>query len=165
MQGTHFAGIALRDNKDVRRIVELCDGLDDDNPDQRDVKKYLTQFLLIKVCGIYENEIDEIIRERASRSCDAEVVSFILNTVSAYKHLKLDSLKGNVVGKFSSERKKEFIERVDGSRAEAAYNSIVGARNAVAHGSNTTMTYGEFKRKSRDADGVLADPAAVLAKD
>lgn len=165
MQGTHFAGIALRDNKDVRRIVELCDGLDDDNPDQRDVKKYLTQFLLIKVCGIYENEIDEIIRERASRSCDAEVVSFILNTVSAYKHLKLDSLKGNVVGKFSSERKKEFIERVDGSRAEAAYNSIVGARNAVAHGSNITMTFDEFKKKSRDADGVLADLAAVLAKD
>ena len=165
MQGTHFAGIALRDNKDVRRIVEVCDGLDDDNPDQRDVKKHLTQFLLIKVCGIYENEIDEIIRERASRSCDAEVVSFILNTVSAYKHLKLDSLKGNVVGKFSSERKKEFIERVDGSRAEAAYNSIVGARNAVAHGSNITMTFDEFKKKSRDADGVLADLAAVLAKD
>ena len=165
MQGTHFAGIALRDNKDVRRIVELCDGLDDGNPDQRDVKKYPTQFLLIKACGIYENEIDEIIRERASRSCDDEVVSFILNTVSAYKHLKLDSLKGNIVGKFSSERKKEFVERVDGSRAEAAYNSIVGARNAVAHGSNTTMTYGEFKKKSRDADGVLADPAAVLAKD
>ena len=165
MQGTHFAGIALRDNKDVRRIVELCDRLDGDNPDQRDVKKYLTQFLLIKVCGIYENEIDEIIRERASRSCDAEVVSFILNTVSAYKHLKLDSLKGNVVGKFSSERKKEFIERVDGSRAEAAYNSIVGARNAVAHGSNITMTFDEFKKKSRDADGVLADLAAVLAKD
>ena len=155
----------MRDNKDVRRIVELCDRLDDDNPDQRDVKKYLTQFLLIKVCGIYENEIDEIIRERASRSCDAEVVSFILNTVSAYKHLKLDSLKGNVVGKFSSERKKEFIERVDGSRAEAAYNSIVGARNAVAHGSNITMTFDEFKKKSRDADGVLADLAAVLAKD
>lgn len=155
----------MRDNKDVRRIVELCDRLDGDNPDQRDVKKYLTQFLLIKVCGIYENEIDEIIRERASRSCDAEVVSFILNTVSAYKHLKLDSLKGNVVGKFSSERKKEFIERVDGSRAEAAYNSIVGARNAVAHGSNITMTFDEFKKKSRDADGVLADLAAVLAKD
>lgn len=155
----------MRDNKDVRRIVEVCDGLDDDNPDQRDVKKHLTQFLLIKVCGIYENEIDEIIRERASRSCDAEVVSFILNTVSAYKHLKLDSLKGNVVGKFSSERKKEFIERVDGSRAEAAYNSIVGARNAVAHGSNITMTFDEFKKKSRDADGVLADLAAVLAKD
>ena len=155
----------MRDNKDVRRIVELCDRLDDDNPDQRDVKKYLTQFLLIKVCGIYENEIDEIIRERASRSCDAEVVSFILNTVSAYKHLKLDSLKGNVVGKFSSERKKEFIERVDGSRAEAAYNSIVGARNAVAHESNITMTFDEFKKKSRDADGVLADLAAVLAKD
>lgn len=154
----------MRDDNDVKRIVELCDGLDDDNPDQRDVKKYLTQFLLIKACGIYESEIDEIIRERAGRSCDAEVVSFILNTVSAYKHLKLDSLKGNVVGKFSSKRKKEFIERVDGSRAEAAYNSIVGARNAVAHGRNTAMTYEEFKKKFRDADGVLVDLAAVLAK-
>ena len=155
----------MRDDKDVRRIVELCDGLGDDDPDQRDVKKYLTQFLLIKACGIYENEIEAIIRKRASRSCDDEVVSFILNTMSAYKHLRLDSLKGNVVGKFSRERKKEFIERVDGSSAEAAYESIVGARNAVAHGSNTTMTYDEFKKKFRDAGGVLADLAAVLAKD
>ena len=155
----------MRDDKDVRRIVELCDGLDDGNPDQRDVKKYLTQFLLIKACGIYENEIDEIIRERAGRSCDGEVASFVSNTMPSYKHLGLDSLKGNVVGKFSSERKKKFIERVDGSSAEAAYKGIVSARNAVAHGSNTTMTYDEFKKKFRDADGVLADLAAVLAKD
>ena len=82
----------MRDDKDVRRIVELCDGLDDGNPDQRDVKKYLTQFLLIKACGIYENEIDEIIRERASRSCDDEVASFVSNTMPSYKHLGLDSL-------------------------------------------------------------------------
>ncbi len=69
------------------------------------------------------------------------------------------------MGKFSSERKKKFIERIDGSSAEAAYKGIVSARNAVAHGSNTTMTYDEFKKKFRDADGVLADLAAVLAKD
>ena len=64
----------MRDNKDARRIVELCDGLDDGNPDQRDVKKYLAQFLLIKARGICENEIDEIIRKRAGRSCDDEAV-------------------------------------------------------------------------------------------
>lgn len=51
----------MRDDKVARRIVELCDGLDDGNPDQRDVKKYLTQFLLIKARGICENEIDQII--------------------------------------------------------------------------------------------------------
>ena len=85
--------------------------------------------------------------------------------MSAYKHLGLDSLKGNVAGKFSSERKNEFIERVDGSSAEAAYKSIAGARSAVAHGSNTTMIHDEFKKKFRDAGGVLADLAAVLAKD
>ena len=154
----------MRDEKDVRRIVELCDGLGDGDPDQRDVKKHLTQFLLIKACGIYENEIDKIVRERASRSCDDEVVSFTSNTVPAHKHLSLDSLKGNIVGKFSTDLKREFMEKIEGSDAENAYKGIVNARNAVAHGRDTAMTYDEFKRKSSDADGVLAGLAAVLAR-
>ena len=154
----------MRDNRDVKRIVELCDELDDGDPDQRDVKKYLTQFLLIKTCGVYENEIGRIVYGRMRRSCDKEAASFISSSILAYKHLSLDSLKGNIVGRFGKEQKKEFAERIEGSGAECAYNNIVNARNAVAHGRDTTMTYDELKKTSDDADCVLAELAAVLGQ-
>ena len=154
----------MRDHRDVKRIVELCDELDDGDPDQRDVKKYLTQFLLIKTCGAYEDEIGRIVYGRMRRSCDKEAASLISSSILAYKHLSLDSLKGNVVGRFGKEHKKEFAKRIEGSGAECAYNNIVNARNAVAHGRDTTMTYDELKKTSDDADCVLAELAAVLGQ-
>ena len=66
------------------------------------------------------------------------------------------------MGKFGKELKKEFAKRIEGSSAECAYSNIVNARNAVAHGCDTTMTYDELKRTSGDADSVLAELAAVL---
>lgn len=152
----------MRDNKDIKRIVELCDRLDDDNPDHRDVKKYLTQFLVIKACGIYENEIDKIIYERVRRTCDEEVTSFVSGTVSAYKHLSINSLKGNILAKFSTERKREFAEKIKGSGVDDAYMNIVNARNEVAHGHDTAMTYNEFIKNSDGADCVIVELEAVL---
>ena len=105
----------MRDHGDVKRIVEPCDELHDGDPDQRDVKKYLTRFLLIKTCGAYENEIGGIVYGRTRRSCDKEAASLISSSMLAYKHLSLDSLKGNIVGKFGKEHKKEFAKRIEGS--------------------------------------------------
>ena len=153
----------MRDYEVVKRIIELCDGLDVDDPDQRDIKKYLTQFLLIKICGVYENKIDSILYERMRKSCDSDTASLISSAIYAYKNLKLDALKGNIVGKFSEEHKKEFTRRVEGSKD--AYNAIVNARNAIAHGSNANMTYEEFKKNSNVASDVLVELAAVLNMD
>ena len=152
----------LRGNRDVGRIFELCDGLDDNNPDQRDAKKYLTQLLLIKACGAYEDEIGRIVYEKMKKSCDNEAAPFVSSSMLAYKHLSLDALKGNIVGRFGNERKRAFAGRIEGSSAVSAYNSIVNARNAVAHGRSATMTYSDLKRSLDDADRVLVELAAVL---
>lgn len=153
----------MRDHEDVKRVIELCEGLDELDPDQRDLKKYLTQLLLIKTCGMYENKIGNIVYERMKKSCDSDAASLISNVIYAYKYLKLEALKGNIVGKFSNDHKKEFTRRVEGS--ENAYNAIVNARNAVAHGSNTNMTYEDFKKNSDVADNVLVELATVLNMD
>ena len=76
-------------------------------------------------------------------------------------HLSLDSLQGNIAGKFSGAHKREFIKRVD-DEAARAYRGIVSSRNAAAHGGRVDITYEEFKTYYGMAGRVLDELVAVL---
>lgn len=151
----------MESHPDIARIVELCNGLDDGVSEQRDIKKYLTEFLLIKACAEYEREIERIVMDRAGASCDDDMKSFVSNTVSAYRHLALDRLQGGLAGRFSIDHKREFARRLEGD-AKDAYRSLVESRNAVAHGGKVSITYDEFKKNYGVAGKVLEELAAVL---
>ena len=147
----------------VERIMELCDGLDEDDPDQRDMKMYLTEHLLIKACAGYERQIKRILRDRAGRSGDDDLRSFVTSTVLSYKHVAIDRLQGNIVGKFSNKHKREFARRIKDDNADSAYGSIVALRNAVAHGESTSLTYDEFRISYSSSAKVLDELEAVLS--
>ena len=155
--------VTLLDNSaDLERIMELCGGLDEGNPDQRDAKKYLTEYLLIKACAGYELQIKQMLLDRAGRSGDEDLQTFVVNSTRFYKYLALDNLQGNIVGKFGDKHKQEFARRLKGGNAGDAYGSIVGLRNAVAHGEKATLTYDEFRRHYKNAAKVLDELEAVL---
>ena len=147
---------------DLERIMELCGGLNEDDPDQRDAKKYLTEYLLIKACAGYELKIKQILLDRAGRSGDEDLTTFVVNSAQFYKYLTLDNLRGNIVGKFGDKHKREFARRLKDSDAGDAYGSIVVHRNAVAHGGKITLTYDEFQRRYKSAAKVLDELEAVL---
>lgn len=154
--------VTLLDNSDLERIMELCGGLDEDDPDQRDAKKYLTEYLLIKACAGYELQIRQILLDRAGKSGDEDLTTFVVNSAQFYKHLAFDNLKGNIVGKFGEKHKHEFAKRLDNSDAKKSYASIVVLRNAVAHGEKSTLTYDEFERRYKSASKVLDELKDVL---
>ena len=151
----------LDDQPEIARIIELCNGLDDDIADQRDVKRYLMECLLIKTCVEYERMIEQIVLDRAGDSGDDDLKTFVSNTVKAYKHLAFDSLLGNLVGKFSDSHKREFTRRLDDD-VRRAYCNLVDSRNAVAHGGKVSLTYDEFIKNYAMAGKLLEDLAAVL---
>lgn len=150
------------DNADLERIMELCGGLDEGDPDQRDAKKYLTEYLLIKACAEYELQIKQILLDRAGKSGDDDLKTFVVNSTQFYKYLAFDNLKGNIVGRFGDKHKREFARRLDKSDARDSYGSIVVLRNEVAHGKKSTLTYDEFQRHYRSAAKVLDELEAVL---
>ena len=147
---------------DLERIMALCDGLDENDPDQRDMKKYLTEHLLIKACAGYERQIKKILLDRAGRSGDDDLKSFVTSTVKSYKIVALDSLRGNIVGRFSDKHKREFARRIEDDNAGLAYGSIVTLRNAVAHGEGAKLTYDDFRISYDRSAKVLDELEAVL---
>ena len=147
---------------DLERIMELCDGLDEEDRDQRDMKMYLTEHLLIKACAGYERQIKRILHDRAGRSGDDDLRSFVTSTVLSYKHVAIDRLLGNIVGKFSDKHKREFARRIKDDNADSAYGSIVTLRNAVAHGEGASLTYKEFRTNYSTSAKVLDELEAVL---
>lgn len=142
--------------------MELCDGLDEGDRDQRDMKMYLTEHLLIKACAGYERQIRRILLDRAGRSGDDDLKSFVTSTVLSYKHVTIDRLQGNIVGKFSNKHKREFARRIKDDNADSAYGSIVALRNAVAHGEGASLTYKEFRTNYSTSTKVLDELEAVL---
>ena len=147
---------------EIKRIIELCNKMDDGIPDQRDIKKYLNECLLIKACVEYERKIGQIVSDRVGESGDEDLKMFVLNIVRTYRHLAFDSLLGNLVGKFSDDHKREFTRRLDDD-VKCAYLSLVDSRNAVAHGGKVSLTYDEFKEHYAIA-GKIFDELDVVVK-
>lgn len=154
----------MRSYPDIERAIDLCNKLGDNDPDERDMKKYLTEFLLVKTCAAYEVEIERIVFERAQKSGDGNLARFVSNTIESYRNLGLDSMRGNLVGKFGARHKAEFASRLD-LRSKRAYESIVSDRNAVAHSMRSSMSFNEFIVNYSIAHKVLEELSVVLDLD
>lgn len=131
----------------------------------KEIEFYLTQFLIVRICGQYEKEIQRIVNERASKTGDSELASFVTSRVAAYKHLDLDQLRGNVLSKFSPKYLDKFNSILKGtlpelspsekSQTEISYTSIVSNRHSIAHGGSITLTLNELIKAHSHAKKVL----------
>ena len=103
----------------------------------------LTEFLIVKICGYYEKEIERIFFKRISKSCDKQTISFFKSKFESWRHLKLENIIGELLGKYDENYKKEFNKLVDPFDKEK-YNSLVTNRDLIAHGKNIETTFHEI---------------------
>lgn len=125
-------------------------------------KSYLAKFLVVFISGIYEETIEAIINERASKCKDAELANFIGDAIdSRFRNPDVANVKG-LLGKFS----KAWCLRIGAlpSISLDALDSIVGDKNAISHGHDSTLTLTEVIKYHEDAKKVIQEIDAIFYK-
>jgi RiboL-PSP-HEPN len=148
--------INLTSLAEVEKAIALCDAhLKKTGTEGTEVELFLTQFLLIHICGAYEAAIKDMIVKRAKKSGDVHLASYIENDFRPYRHLKITDLCGNVLNKFSDKHKKDFLSKIEGTEAETRYSNIIQARHSSAHGGAINLTFQELVESFKQAEQIL----------
>ena len=80
-----------------------------------------------------------MIRKRAYKCHDAELTSYVEGRTDI-RDLRIRSIKGNILDKFSEEYSDTFVEQLD-DKTITDYGSIIVNRNLAAHGDNIRMSF------------------------
>ena len=120
-----------------------------------DLESYLTQFLLVRICGKFEKEIERVVGERAHKFGDSELARYIEGNFESYRHLKFENLRGKILKKFGTQILNNFDQQVKGQAPQFRYENIVVNRDASAHGGTLHITFDELKTSLPDAIKVL----------
>jgi len=116
-------------------------------------KSYLAKFLVVYVCGIYEESIECIMNERISKLKSKRVSNFVDGNIQrSFRNPNLSNVLG-LLGKFDKDWKKEIHKLPN--KATAALNSICGNKNSIAHGTVCVITLTEAIQYYNDSKQVI----------
>lgn len=140
---------------DLDVIFDICQKhLAITNSNDTEIDSFLTQYLLVYICGEYEKEIKEIIKRRVDKTGDRELASFVAEKGDV-RSLRIGDLRGNILKPFSDKCAKLFDSKIKGTDSEIKYQNIVENRNLVAHGESVNMTFKELSESYRLATDVV----------
>jgi len=117
--------LAIKDIKNFSNISEL-------------EKSYLAKFLVVFICGIYEEVIENIINERIDKHNNIEISNYIKGSLyKTFRNPDIKNIKG-LLGQFNQDWKSE-IGKLPQS-AQTAIDNIVNDKNSLAHGNDVILT-------------------------
>jgi len=152
--------MSLSSTAAVRKIVFECARIAQSNSRvSPQLDSYLAQFLSVKLCGLYEESIEQMVRDRAQRTGDAAIAAYVSWAADKlFKNPDYSTIKG-MIGTLDSQKAKQLDTRFTSDK-QLALNSIVTNRHSVAHGKPANVTMRDvvgFFRKSRHIVPVLED--------
>jgi hypothetical protein len=141
----------------VEEAIKLCEEhLKNTGAKGTEIESILTKYLLVYICGAYETEIKNMITLRAARTGDKEIESFVKNTIKTFRSLKIEDIKGSLLGRFSDGCKSLFDSKIHNTEAAIRYSNIITNRHLVAHGMEINITFDELVISYQKAGDVLA---------
>lgn len=141
----------------VEAAIKLCEEhLKNTGTKGTEIESILTKYLLVYICGVYETEIKSMITLRAAKTGDKEVEAFVKNTIRTFRSLKLEDIRGKLLGGFSDEYKSLFDSKIKDTEAATRYSNIITNRHMVAHGREIHITFDELVVSYQKAGDVLA---------
>lgn len=118
------------------------------------VRRYFTNYALIKACGTVEFVYRSIVADYFSQLSNNRIDTYLDETIrKGSMSAKYDMMK-NLLGKFDEQWKKDFQNAVGSASNKNqmidASNSLVNNRNTFAHGKSPTATFLEIKQYYAD---------------
>ncbi len=136
-------------------IIEDCESFVS-NPEfmGSPIESYLVQHALVVLCAEIQQDIYEIVRERAARADDQQLASFVSNAAQRVLRSVGKSELAGFVGYFGQEEKKKFNALLDEAEV-TKYNNAVNNRHDIAHRSGVQVTFSELKEAVSAASNIL----------
>jgi hypothetical protein len=140
----------------IDHAFDLCDAhLSESNSRGTEVESYLTRYLLVLICAQFEEKIEQIVVERAKKSSDPELTSFVQAAADRIiRSINTSEISG-LLNYFSSSCKEEFKKNISNSLVETNYNSIISNRHNTAHSSGANITFNDLKTYYESGHEVL----------
>lgn len=147
---------------DLNKIWHLIEGIGTINP----ISGYLTRFALIRICGTLEVCYKSIIADYYE-AFSPELQRYIgIHVREASLNAQYNSIS-KVLGEFSEEKCRLFKTRISSlenkEQVITAMSDLNTARNEVAHGYSTTMSFNEMKQKFNDSLIIIDNLCEVLS--
>lgn len=116
-------------------------------------KSYLAKFLVVFICGIYEEVIETIINEKVDKHRSPEISNFIRESVkNTFRNPDIANIKG-LLGQFNIDWKLGINSLA--LESQDAISNIVNNKNSLAHGENITITLEDTLKYYRDSMVVI----------
>lgn len=141
---------------EIDHAIDACQKhLDQTSSRNTDVEDYLTKFLLVHIYRVYESEIKRLVTERAKRSEDQYLASYVASTLDRRLRLRIGDLKDHILNKFGPKHAQVFDEFLDPDDV-TFYTNIVLNRHSAAHDSGpVTITFDDISRTASRSVRVL----------
>ena len=122
------------DLSDVDRVIDQWKKLLEDNDLlATPYESHLVRFLLVYMCGRYERAVDALLSERAQRSGDLSLASYVENAYKLRREPRWRHLQEGILKSFGDEHRKWFADNLT-AVAKNGYDSLINNRNLSAHG-------------------------------
>ena len=142
----------------IDNIITKSKALSSGDPE---LESYLASHLVVFAAGAYEDCIEFLLAQRAQKSRDVELISYVERTIDIYFRNPDFSNICKMLVRFNPQWVKELEKRVD-AKAAQGINSIVGQKNNIAHGKPSSVTLSDFQDFHRRAVSVLEALEEVL---
>lgn len=140
----------------VESAIKLCkEHLANTGSKGTEIESILTKYLLVYICGAYETEIKKMVVQRAGKTGDKELESFVRNTIKTFRSLRMKDIRESLLGRFSDVCKATFDGKILGTEAETRFTNIILNRHSIAHGREIHMTFDELVDSYYKAEVVL----------
>ena len=118
------------------------------------LESQLVRFLLVHMCSRYERVVAGLIRERAEKSGDRLLASYVGSACMPRREPRWQCLQNDILGSFDSKCREWFKNRV-GEATKRNYDSLINSRNDSAHGRPVNASLGDIVLWHEDAKVVL----------
>ncbi len=148
---------------EVDFAIEQCkDYLNRTNSLGTPIESYLTRYLLVLIYSEFERVVKEILSRRLSLANDPHTESFSRFAVDRLiRSIKISEIAG-VLGRFGSDYKAEFDEKVVNDPLGNNFDSIINNRHISAHGPGATVTFRDMETYYEESHVVLDQIQSIL---
>lgn len=108
------------------------------------------------MCGRYERVVDNLIKERAKKSGDRPLASYVVDAYKMRREPSCQYLQNDVLGKFGDKQRECFKSKVN-ETTKTNYDSLITNRNNSAHGKSFNASLDDITAWHQDAKKVLRE--------
>jgi HEPN superfamily RiboL-PSP-like protein len=128
-----------------------------------EIEIYLTSYLLVFICAVFEDYIENLVNDRAARSADTFLAAFVRSAIGQLFRSTRTSEIAGLLGRFGTEHGERFqAEMKKNERAETFFNNLVLNRHGTAHKAGCDLTFAEVVQFYSEGHVVLDAVALVV---